>query len=87
MENCLRCNSEKVIPKVVVEMKPSAFGQNGFIDFQLAVDGDPDAFIFRERERSDVSARVCGDCGFTEFYATKAQNLYHAYQKSIAERG
>lgn len=85
MEKCAKCNSERIMPKVKVEVESFPTEKGGFADFRLAVDGDPKAFIFRETEYSDISACVCADCGFTEFYASKPEDLYRAYQKTLAQ--
>jgi predicted nucleic-acid-binding Zn-ribbon protein len=87
MGKCMKCNSEKIIPKAAIDIYSAIIDINSKANLtalQLAVDGDPNAFIFREREYSKVFARVCADCGFTEFYASEAEKLYQAYQKSIA---
>jgi hypothetical protein len=51
-------------------------------DLRIRVDGDPNAFVLTETERSPLEARVCGRCGYTEFYATDPANLLAAWRRS-----
>ena len=54
----------------------------GTRSLEIAVDEEPDAFIFKNRIKSYIFAHLCGDCGFLEFYAKTPQAIYTAFQKS-----
>jgi hypothetical protein len=57
--------------------------RDGFeYDLRIRVDADPDAILFKEAERCPLEARVCGKCGYTEFYATDPANLLEAWRRS-----
>jgi predicted nucleic-acid-binding Zn-ribbon protein len=71
---CARCGSEKIIPSAYV----TGYDDNGF---SLAFDEDPKNFV-RKTAVSDVTARVCGECGYAEFYAADPGKLYDAYLRS-----
>lgn len=76
-QKCGKCGSDKIIPqaKVVDRADYNAVG-----DFNVAVDENPDAFMFKQRVYSSVTAKVCGNCGFIELYADAHESLYSAYQ-------
>jgi predicted nucleic-acid-binding Zn-ribbon protein len=75
---CAKCQSEKVIPAVRVDDQ----GQYSSGVLNVAVDQDPGAFIFTETYISQVSAWVCGVCGYMELYAADPRGLYEAYMVS-----
>jgi hypothetical protein len=56
--------------------------QYGEYDLRVRVDADPDALLFREASRCPLEARVCGQCGYTEFYATDPATLFKAWRRS-----
>ncbi|MFO0796566.1 MAG: hypothetical protein U0804_03760 [Gemmataceae bacterium] len=47
-------------------------------DLAVAVDANPEAWVFKGRVRGDLWACVCGACGFTELYATNLNELVKA---------
>ena len=73
---CPKCNSSKVIPKVDVIARGS--GRH----ITALVVANPKAILFPGANLSNLSARICGDCGFTEIYAENPQILYGAYIRS-----
>lgn len=48
--------------------------------FAVAVDANPDALLFKDTRRSDVKAKICGECGYIQFYAKQARYLWRAYE-------
>lgn len=77
MKKCPECESEKIIEGAGVIIANGNYPNNGFM---VAVDANPDAFIFKERRESGVKTSICGDCGYMRFYAEKAQYLWRAYE-------
>ena len=73
---CPKCNSSKVIPKVDVIARGS--GRH----IAALVVANPKAMLFPGANLGNLSACICGDCGFTEIYAEDSQNLYDAYIRS-----
>jgi hypothetical protein len=78
-ENCQKCGSDKIVPRVKVIDRGSSGAET---DLMVSIDAQPDAFIFKQRTHSNVFAKVCGNCGFMEFYATNPESLYESYLKS-----
>ncbi len=76
MKNCLECGSERIIPDV----KALDYNDGSYYDLRIAVDQNPGAFIFKNRNYSDVKAKVCADCGYIHFFAENPENLWYAYQ-------
>jgi predicted nucleic-acid-binding Zn-ribbon protein len=76
-DNCSKCGSAEVIPDVFVLDRGD---QNTQTDLAIAVRTNPDAWLFKGDVRSNLKARVCGSCGFTEFYATDPKALLAAYR-------
>lgn len=76
-KNCEKCGSDKIIPQAKV-IDRGDYSVQG--DLTVAVDENPEAFIFKQRTDSTVTAKVCGNCGFMELYATNPQSLFSAYQ-------
>lgn len=40
----------------------------------------PSALVFKDEEKADLHARVCGDCGYTELFVDDAESIYRAYE-------
>lgn len=81
---CAKCNSDRIIPRARVVDRGH---YNGAGDLNVAVYGNPDALLFKEMHEGNVSARVCGECGFTEFYASNPAELYATFTQSKGETG
>jgi hypothetical protein len=73
---CIRCGSEEIIPRVRVLDRDEGGTHR---DLQVEVQRRPNAMLFKRPERSKISARVCGGCGFTELYVEAPRALYRAY--------
>ena len=74
---CAKCSSNKIIPNAIVIDRGD---YNAESNLSVAIDGDPNALFFKERSRFPVKAKVCGDCGFTEFYVENPASIYVAFQ-------
>lgn len=82
---CAKCGSEKIIPCLGV------FDQGQHSDGRLkahVADANPQAWLFRGTVFANLSATICGECGYTELRAEKPATVYEAYlaAKSSAER-
>jgi len=75
---CSKCNSDKIVPNASVRCRAES-GKT----WVLRVVRRPDAIIFTKAIESEVVAQVCGECGYTEFYAEEPQALYSAYKESL----
>jgi predicted nucleic-acid-binding Zn-ribbon protein len=76
---CGKCGSSQMIRDVKVL---DEYQYSSTTDLRLEVQADPDAMIFKERERVPVVAHVCGKCGFTELYAAEPERLWEAAQRA-----
>jgi hypothetical protein len=72
---CPQCGSDKVIPNALV----SAADDNT----KAMVMADPQAILFKGWESSDITARICGNCGFVQLFAKNPALLYSVYQQSL----
>jgi hypothetical protein len=72
---CAKCGAEQVIPRVKVLDRG-----DGTRELGVEVTRYPEAFIFKEATHSNLIARICGVCGYTELYADSPGELYKAYQ-------
>lgn len=77
MKKCPECSSENIIQNALAIDQSENYANR---NLSVAVDEYPDALMFKQRVYSPVDADVCGDCGFTQFYAKSPQILWTAYQ-------
>jgi predicted nucleic-acid-binding Zn-ribbon protein len=75
---CVKCGSTDIVLNARV-MDRSHHGEN---DLRVRVDADPNALLFTGTERCPLEARVCGQCGYTELYATDPATLLAAWRRS-----
>jgi predicted nucleic-acid-binding Zn-ribbon protein len=78
---CPKCESTNIL----CDVKAIDLGDyNAQYDLMVGVAANPTARLFRQQHCSTLSAWVCGDCGYVEFYADDPQGLVNA--ASMAER-
>ena len=81
---CPKCDVEKVIPNMLVQAGVSLAGKSpetGRLQVRLEQPPDPKKWIQTARsEEWTFHAWVCGECGYTEFYADDPAGLYDAYK-------
>ncbi len=70
-EECPKCGSKDVTANAVAEDQTN-YGPQAH---KIAVYQKPDAIIFKEKSSSSLSAWVCTDCGYVEFYADNPSAL------------
>jgi hypothetical protein len=73
---CHRCGADEVIPRVRVAERGD---DNMRYDLQVEMQRRPNAMFFKRPQRADLTARVCGACGYTELYVDSPGALYTAY--------
>lgn len=78
---CDRCGSADVMPRVRVVERDEGGTRR---DLQVEVQRRPNALLFKRPERADLTARVCGACGYAELYADAPGALYTAYLQADA---
>jgi hypothetical protein len=72
---CGKCESRRVIPKA----KIVSCADRPDLGLTAVVARKPQAALFRGEVQTKLSARVCGECGYTEFFADEAGALFDAY--------
>jgi predicted nucleic-acid-binding Zn-ribbon protein len=75
---CAKCGSEEMIDAIAVDRGHS----NARNVLEVEIQKRPAAWVFKDRVASPLRARVCGDCGYTELYATDVAPLLRAYKKT-----
>lgn len=71
---CIHCGSDRIVPNVTV---------HGEQELALGVMADPGAILFKGWESTTLTARVCGNCGFTQFFAKNPALVWSVYQQSL----
>jgi predicted nucleic-acid-binding Zn-ribbon protein len=64
---CSKCGSTELIRDVRIMDRGHGSADSG--NLSAVVYGNPEAWMFKGRVRVELSACVCGHCGFTELYA------------------
>ncbi len=77
---CARCGSSRIIPRARVIDRGDYNSDAG--SQRVSVARDPTALFFTGEEKVETSARICGECGFTELFAEDPAALYEAYLAS-----
>src|SRR2546422_3514686 len=75
---CLKCGSKRVIESARIIDRGDSGCQ---YDFSVVVYKKPSAILFKEGCYGAMRASICGNCGYTELYATKhVMRAYLAYE-------
>ena len=76
---CPKCQSTDVIPDVRIIDHAH---MNAPMDLSATVYRDPDAWVFKMPISHRLQAKVCGACGYTEFYVENPQRLLELAKKA-----
>jgi hypothetical protein len=80
---CPKCQSEKIIPQVRIKAgAPYGPPAGGVV---AVVDENPEAMLMKGSHEYLMSARLCGECGYAEFFVENPHGLYDVYKNSQAE--
>ena len=72
---CPKCGSSDVIPDVkAIDRTYGGYGSTQ-TELTVATFRKPDAVILKGQQETTLSAWVCGECGFVEFYADSPKTL------------
>ncbi len=78
---CPKCGSSEVIPDVrIIDHGNHNFG----FDLSATVYTNPDAWVFKGPVSHRFKARVCGRCGYTEFYVDTPQWLLETARRTAS---
>ena len=73
---CLRCGSSSVIPDAHLIDRGEADNRK---PAHVGIIRKPEAWIFKEEERVQTRAQVCGVCGYVELFVKDPEALWEAY--------
>ena len=75
MNKCPKCGSSDVIADA--KASDRSYGGHGSTqtDLTVATFRKPDAVLFKGQQNTTLSAWVCAECGFVEFYADSPKTL------------
>jgi hypothetical protein len=74
---CPKCNGKQVVPNLPVHYEAARV-----VYCNIAEPADKSKFIQKVGSvRSELRAWICGNCGYTETYATQHAELAQGYQK------
>ena len=71
-ETCPKCGSKNIIADAKAVDRGDGNLQK---EKMIATFRDPDAMFFKGKQSTTVSAWVCVECGYTEFYADNPRAL------------
>ena len=72
---CPKCGSSDVIADAkAIDRSYGGYGSTQ-TDLIVATFRKPDAVLFKGQQNTTLSAWVCADCGFVEFYADSPKTL------------
>jgi predicted nucleic-acid-binding Zn-ribbon protein len=68
---CPKCGSSDVIKDALAGGRTDSYAN----ELSVATYRNPEAFVFKGKLLSSLSAWVCADCGYVEFYADDPQGI------------
>jgi predicted nucleic-acid-binding Zn-ribbon protein len=78
---CHKCKSRRIMPELPIYCSTEYGDVRGL---KIKVFEQPKAILFKHGHIGQIAAWVCGDCGYTEFYTSKAGDLYSVWEKNQA---
>lgn len=76
---CTKCGAQQVMPDLRILDQDGEFHSRSL---SLQIHRNPYAMIFKGEEVVDLRANVCGNCGYTELYATNPGLLWDTFNES-----
>jgi hypothetical protein len=77
---CIKCGSKKIVPEATVT---GSSGEYSGDKLTVEVVNNPEAAFFRGIEYFVTKARLCGDCGYIELFASNPDEIYAQYLSSL----
>jgi predicted nucleic-acid-binding Zn-ribbon protein len=71
MTKCPKCGSASIVEQAAVVVSLERYDKS----VNLRIDTKPDALFFKGATRTPLEAFICGQYGFTEFYAREPGQL------------
>lgn len=73
-KKCPACGSEKIIPNVYL---------SGELYHVAFFEGNPAAFMLKERKAGNYAGELCGDCGVITLRACDPAKMWEEYQQTV----
>ncbi len=77
---CPKCGSHEIIPEV--EVRDYVANRHRPLSVAVKLPDSGQGFVIKSAEPSPLTAWVCGQCGYTELYATQFKELLAAHKQS-----
>jgi predicted nucleic-acid-binding Zn-ribbon protein len=71
-KKCPKCDSRDIIADAKAMDRTHHSSER---ELSIATFQQPDAFLFKGKTTTTLSAWVCADCGYVEFYADSPQSI------------
>jgi predicted nucleic-acid-binding Zn-ribbon protein len=81
-EKCPNCESTKIIMNAKILDRADSQRHD---ELCVVVEGNANAFIFKDKSYGVMTACICSDCGFTEIYTANARELYEKNKAFIVD--
>ena len=72
---CAACGSTQLIPTAELTTSEGRL--------HVRVPADPEAILFKGWESQEVTVRLCGECGYAQFFVKNPGILHRVYQQSL----
>lgn len=79
---CSKCNSDRMIPNVRMLDRNHTYT----MDFSAEICEQPDALLFKGPVQVTITANICGNCGYCEFFANSPNELWQAHRNASRNR-
>jgi hypothetical protein len=81
-DTCPRCGSKKVIPDLPLSVEVYTGGGPGGGAADVRVQGNPQAWVFKDTVCGGLTVKVCGECGHAELHVRNFRALYEKYEQT-----
>lgn len=78
-DQCPKCNSTEIVRDAKTI---DHFDYGVQHEMQVGVERNPTAWLFKGQQSCTVSAWICGECGYVEFYADDPATLEQAAREA-----
>lgn len=79
-EVCSKCGSTDVVPNV--EVRDFDASSHRPLSVVVELPRPSGAFVYKSARSSEIRAWMCGNCGFTEFFALQPSEILSAYRQN-----
>lgn len=81
-DTCPHCGSKKVIPDLQLSVEVDTGVGPGVGTADVRVQGNPQAWVFKDTVRGGLTVTVCGECGHADLNVSNFRALYEKYEQT-----